>query len=164
MKSSLKRRDFILKTAKAGLAGCALMAGAGLYGKGFPYTRELSERPDPKRLNYCGYTCPEDCRMKAASIGNDIELKKQAYKDWRIEEKYGIAFEADNIFCFGCKVSEDKVGLVVQKCTVRNCAIERGYDCCIQCSQLASCDKEIWKTFPDFHRNMIGLQNEYNKA
>jgi hypothetical protein len=117
--------------------------------------------PDPKKLNYCGYTCPSDCKMKKATLANDISLKKEAYNDWRIEKKYGIAFDPDKIFCYGCKTSDHPLGLVVEKCTVRNCAIGKGYECCIQCDQLPGCDKEIWKTFPDFHKTVIEMQKKY---
>jgi hypothetical protein len=164
MNNSLKRREFILRTAKAGLAGCALMAGAKMFGAENLNLRKFTEKPNPKLLNYCGYTCPADCRLKKATLENDLELKKQAYKDWRIEEKYGIAFDPDKVTCYGCKVSDDKVAFVVEKCTVRNCAIDKGYDSCIQCNQLAACDKEIWKNFPDFHKMMIELQKQYNEA
>jgi hypothetical protein len=120
--------------------------------------------PDPKKLNYCGYTCPEDCPMKKATLENNVELKKDAYKNWRIEKKYGIPFDPDKIFCYGCKTEEKALGLVVEKCSVRNCAIEKGYDCCIECDLLAGCDKEIWKTFPDFHNAVIEMQKKYRAA
>lgn len=160
MKNSLKRREFILKSVMAGLSGCALLAGARLYGA--ENLKALADdKPDPKKLNYCGYTCAPDCKMKKATLENNIELKKEAYADWRVEKKYGIAFDPEKITCYGCKVSEDKVGLIAGKCTVRSCAIEKGYDCCIECDKLATCDKEIWETFPDFHKMMIEMQKKY---
>jgi len=160
MKNSIKRREFILKSCMAGISGCALLAGARLYGAENIKTFS-ADKPDPKKFNYCGYTCPPDCKMKKATIENNLELKKEAYKDWRIEEKYGIAFDPDKVSCYGCKVSDDKLGLVASKCSVRTCAIEKRYDCCIQCDGLAACDKEIWTTFPDFHKGMIELQKKY---
>ena len=158
----IKRRDFILKSCKAGMAGCALLYGARLYGAGNLKPATGMVKPDPKLLNYCGYTCASDCKMKKATLENNIALKKEAYQDWRIEKKYGIAFDPDKVFCYGCKgVQGNKVGLVVEKCSVRNCCIEKGYDCCIQCAELATCDKEIWKTFPDFHKMMLEMQKNY---
>ncbi len=163
MKTQLKRREFILKGCMAGVAGCALLSGARLYGMQNLNFASGDEKPDPKKLNYCGYTCPDGCKMKKASLENNPELKKEAYKEFRIQEKYGIEFDADKIFCYGCKTQDKPVGLVVEKCTVRNCAIAKGYDCCIQCEGLSACDKEIWKTFPDFHKSMIELQKKYNE-
>jgi len=159
MKTPLKRREFILKSCMAGLSGCALLAGARLYGA--ESLKISDDKPDPKKLNYCGYTCPPDCKMKKATLEKNVELLKEAYKDWRIEEKYGMAFDPEKVSCFGCKVSDDKVGLIAEKCTVRACAMEKGYDCCIQCDELAECNKEIWTTFPDFHKMMIDMQKKY---
>ena len=60
--------------------------------------------PDPKKINYCGYTCPEDCKFLVASVKNDLVLKKEAYEIWEMKERFGVVeFEADKIFCFGCK-------------------------------------------------------------
>lgn len=144
----------------AGLSGCALLAGANLYG--IDNLKLFSGvKPDPKKLNYCGYMCPPECKMKKATLENNTELKKEAYVEWRIEKKYGIAFDPDKVSCYGCKVEPDKVGLVAEKCAVRSCAIEKGYDCCIECDGLAACDKEVWQTFPGFHKTVIEMQKVY---
>jgi hypothetical protein len=161
MKNQLKRREFILKTCQAGMAGCALLYGSPLIAAGNLNAGSGDEKPDPKKLNYCGYICPPECKMKKATLENNTELKKEAYKEWRVEEKYGIAFDPEVIVCYGCKVEDEKVGLLVKKCSVRNCAIEKGYDCCIQCDQLTACDKELWKNFPDFHKMVIEMQKNF---
>jgi len=159
MKSNPTRRQFLSQTAKIGLACGALVCCPRFIS--FGSMKQDNTVPDPKMLNYCGYTCPDDCQMKKATLENDVELKKEAYKNWRIEEKYGIPFDPDEIFCYGCKAVDQPLGLVVEKCTVRNCAIVKGFDCCIECSELAACDKEIWKTFPDFHKAVIEMQKKY---
>jgi hypothetical protein len=162
MKPNQSRREFLVKSSKAGLA-CGVLACCPKllsYGAWLPE----GEIPDPKKLNYCGYTCPADCQMKVATDTNDIEKKKQAYIDWHFEDKYGIAFDPDKVVCYGCKTTEQNPGIGVEKCTVRNCAIERGYDCCIECPGLTACDKEIWKTYPDFHKAVIEMQKTYQKG
>jgi hypothetical protein len=116
---------------------------------------------NPKELNYCGYKCPEDCAFLKGSVENNIELKKQAYKDWKIEERFGIAFNADDIFCFGCKNTEKPEGVVLKNCTVRSCAMEKGIDCCIECADLTGCDKDLWTRFPDFKKMVIEMQQKY---
>jgi len=161
MKTELKRREFILKGCKAGIACCALLYGAKANALEGLRSFQRSDIPDPKKLNYCGYTCPADCKMKKATLENNTALKKEAYDDWRIEKKYGLSFDPEKIFCFGCKVPDKPLGLVVEKCTVRSCAIDKGYECCIQCDQLPVCDKEIWKTFPDFHKMVIEMQKKF---
>ncbi len=162
MKTSRSRREFLATSSRIGLIGGALVSCPKLFSLGKLMPED--EIPNPKKLNYCGHTCPADCAMKKATLENNIELKREAYKDWRIEKKYGLAFEPDKIFCYGCKASGKPLGLVVEKCSVRNCAIEKKYDCCIECRDLAACDKEIWKTFPDFHKTVIEMQNKYRAA
>jgi hypothetical protein len=161
MKTELKRREFILKGCQAGIACCALLHGARLNAAASFGKMRDDDIPDPKKLNYCGYTCPDECKMKKATLENDVALKQEAYTDWRIEKKYGIAFDPEKVFCYGCKTSGQPLGLVVEKCTVRNCAIAKSYDCCIQCDQLSACDKEIWETFPEFHKMVIEMQKKY---
>ena len=161
MKTEMKRRDFILKSCQAGIACCAMLYGAKMNTYGNATAVPGSDIPDPKKLNYCGYTCPADCKMKKATLEGNLALKEEAYKDWRIEQKYGMAFDPEKIFCHGCKTTGKPLGLVVEKCTVRACSIDKGYECCIQCDQLSMCDKEIWKTFPDFHKMVIEMQKKF---
>jgi len=164
MKTELKRREFLKKSCQAGIACCTLWYGAKLNILGNQFTVGGADIPDPKKLNYCGYTCTIDCKMKQATIENNVALKRKAYTDWRIEEEYGIAFDPDKIFCYGCKTEDKPLGLVVEKCSIRICAREKGYDCCIQCEKLSDCDKEIWNTFPDFHLTVIEMQRKYREA
>lgn len=164
MKTNLKRREFIRKSCQAGVACCALLSGSKVFAFGNLNTLHGDDLIDPKKLNYCGYTCPADCKMRKATLENNVDLKKEAFTEWRLEEKYGVAFDPEKIFCHGCKTSGKPLGYVVENCTVRSCAIEKGYDCCIQCDKLAGCDKEIWSTFPDFHKAMMELQKKYKEA
>jgi Protein of unknown function (DUF3795) len=162
MKTNESRREFLAKGSRMGLI-CGALAG---FPKLLPFGSLMREDEilNPKKLNYCGYACPPDCPMKKATLENNVELKKEAYKNWRIENKYGLAFDPDKIFCYGCKTPERSLGLVVEKCSVRNCAIENRYDCCIECPDLTACDKEIWITFPDFHKKVIEMQQKYREA
>ena len=53
---------------------------------------------DPKKLMYCGYTCPEECKFLIASVKNDKELRKEAYDLWKIKERFDIEFDPEKIF------------------------------------------------------------------
>lgn len=158
----IKRREFLKQTARAGVASCALLACSNLNAF-HVLDRILSgdEVPDPLKLNYCGYKCPEDCQFRMASEKNDVELKKEAYKNWAIKERFGVEFDAEKIFCFGCKNEEMPEGVVLKNCTVRKCAIEKGVDCCIECDELADCKRELWDRFPDFKLKVIEMQKTY---
>jgi hypothetical protein len=163
MKPELKRRDFLKRTCQAGIAGCALIYTSKLNGIS-KYFAPTNEKPDPKKLNYCGYSCSQDCAFLIATSENNTEKKKDAYNKWKIKEKYGIEFDQDKIFCWGCKTKEKPLGIVVSKCTVRNCAISKNYECCIECKELPGCKKELWDQFPDFKKIVIEMQKKYNSA
>ena len=160
MKTKFSRRNFLIKSSEFSIACCAFAICPKLSAMG-GFLLKDGEVPDPKKLNYCGYTCPPDCQMHKATLENDIDLKKEAYKLWRIEEKYGVEFDPEQVFCYGCKTSNKPLGIVVEKCPVRHCAIEKGYDCCIQCNELTDCELELWKAFPDFYKSVIEMQKKY---
>ena len=42
-----------------------------------------------------------------------------------------------------------KVGMA--ECVVRSCALANGMEACVQCKNLAACDKEYWKKWPDLY-------------
>jgi hypothetical protein len=56
------------------------------------------------------------------------------------------------------------VGIRLQKCDVRTCAIEKKLNACIECDELSSCGKDLYKKFPDFHQSVIKLQAVYKAA
>jgi hypothetical protein len=161
MSKNLKRREFLIRGSCAGLACCAFMMGA----KGLSFSHMLfpakDDPIDPNVLNYCGYQCPSDCKFLQASLKNDIELKKEAYKLWKIKEKYNVDFDPEVIFCYGCKNKEKPEGIVTSRCTVRKCAISKGFECCIECPELTGCNKELWSQFPDFKLQVIEMQKKY---
>ena len=164
MPKQIKRREFLIKGSCAGIAGCALLMSAKASPFGKLLTMAEDEPIDPKRLNYCGYTCPSDCKFLIASVKNDPELKKEAYTIWKIKEKYNIDFDPETIFCYGCKNTEKPEGVVLKNCTVRKCALSKGLNCCIECSELSGCTKELWSQFPDFRQYVIELQKKYQSA
>jgi len=152
------RRNF-LKSACALCIGCCAVGISRINAMGSDF--RFNEKPDPSKLNYCGYGCPPDCNFYIASVENDTVKKNAAYEQWHVKERYGADFEADKIFCFGCKNIEKEVGVILKGCQVRKCAIEKGYQCCIECNSLTKCDKDLWTRFPDFYKYVIELQNQY---
>jgi hypothetical protein len=159
MKNKLKRRDFVTKCIRAGATCCALVYGCPVLA-GEPGGKQ-DQKPDPASLTYCGFKCTPECILYKASVNNDSALKKKAYEEFNIKERYGVDFDADKIFCFGCKEKDKPSGVVITGCTVRKCSIEKGYECCIQCDGLTDCDKDLWKSFPQFKQKVIGMQKAY---
>lgn len=161
MKTSLKRRQFIKNSTYAGIGYCCLITETKLSAMSSFYNEKDDEIPDPKKLNYCGYVCPEDCPFLKATLENDVELKKEAYKLWQIKERFGVEFDPEKIFCYGCKAEGKPEGIVLNKCSVRACAISKGLDCCIECDNLTDCNEDLWKRFPEFKKAVIEMQKKY---
>jgi hypothetical protein len=159
MKKEFKRRDFISCCFKVGVTCCALSYGTALAAQ--DPAKKQDTKPDPKNFEYCGYKCPPECPLKKGTLENNIDIKKKAYSDFKFKEKYGIEFDAEKVFCYGCKVKDKPLSMPVNACTVCKCAIDKGYECCIQCDGLANCDKELWTTFPKFRETVIGMQKKY---
>ena len=163
MKSTLKRRDFLIKSCQAGITCCAIAYSTKVNGM-MSFLDPKDEKPDPEKLNYCGYKCTQDCKLLKATIDNNTDLKKEVYKEWKFKEKYGIDFEQDKIFCWGCKLKDKPLGISVSNCTVRKCAISKKFECCIECKELESCKKELWDNFPDFKKVVIEMQKKYQNT
>lgn len=156
MKRDFKRRDFINTCFKAGITCCTLASTINLSGN-----IRQDAKPDPKSLNYCGYKCPSDCPLLKGTLENNTELKKKGYEAFKFKEKYGIDFDPEKVFCYGCKIKDKPLSIPVKSCTVRSCAIAKGYECCIQCDGLTACDKELWKSFPTFKEQVIDMQKKF---
>jgi hypothetical protein len=162
MKTNFKRREFISKCMMASAACCAIAYCPAVAAQD-PATKQ-DVKPDPKNLEYCGYKCPDDCPLKKGTLENNLELKKKAYETFEFKKKFGIEFDAEKVFCYGCKTKDKPLSLTIKACTVRACVIEKGYDCCIQCNELAKCDKELWTRFPEFKETVIKMQKTYKEV
>jgi hypothetical protein len=149
----IDRRTFISTGATmCGLCVCAR----------FPFAAEVGDEPiNPKERCFCGYKCPEDCQFLNGTLKNDVELKKEAWKNWKIEERFGLEFDEEQAICYGCKELDKPEGIVLSRCTVRQCAREKELDCCIECDELTKCDKDLWTRFPTFKEQVIELQKKY---
>jgi hypothetical protein len=156
----IDRRVFLSTTAKAGvtLCGCWLCSPW----VGFAAEEGVSDQIITLEGRcFCGYRCPEDCTFLRGTLENDIELKKKAWQEWKIEERFGVVFDPEQAICHGCREMDRPKGIVLARCTVRNCAIERDEDCCIDCDELTTCDKDLWRRFPEFKKQVLEAQRRY---
>jgi hypothetical protein len=126
--------------------------------------KQQLKKADLKGLTFCGFKCTTQCTLYRATIENNPELKKKAYEEFKMKEKYNVDFDQDKIFCYGCKPNDKPLSINVNQCAVRKCAIGKNFDCCIECSGLAACDKELWKSFPQFKEKVIEMQKNYKSA
>jgi len=161
------RRRFLGECVKCGGAGCALLVlsriSPGLEGAA---ARQAQGSPavDLKKLAYCGIPqayCEQQCELYKATRENDVELKKLVYDKWGMEKKFGIAFEPDKIFCYTCKPGDRPLKVGMAECPVRRCPMANGLESCVQCRNLASCDKAFWKDWPAAFELARKLQARY---
>lgn len=158
--TTIDRRAFVSTSARVGASVCGLcmcsrlpvFAGAG-----------EDERIDLTRLDFCGYQCPSDCVFLQATLTDDDGLKRRAWKTWEIEARFGLEFDPEQAFCYGCKAFGKPRGLVQTRCTVRRCAIDRGLESCVDCDDLADCDRELWRRFPEFKQQVVEMQRRYRQ-
>jgi len=164
MESRQSRRRFLKQCAKFGGACCALLAwNRRLPAEESPEKkRDEGKKPiDLKQLSYCGIPCVQVCELYKATRENDVKTKRLVYEKWEMKKNYGIEFDPDKIFCYTCKPGEKPKKVGMDKCEVRNCAIAQGAESCIQCKNLAACDKEFWKTWPALYESSKKLQARY---
>jgi len=163
----LNRRSFIGQCAKCGGAGCALLA----WGRISPAQESAPAKPgpgakplDPKTLCYCGIPrayCEQQCELFKATRENDAALKKSVYERWEMKKKFGVDFDADKIFCYGCKPGDKPLKVGMAECPVRACPAANGLESCVQCLDLGSCDKSFWKEWPNAFELAKKLQARY---
>lgn len=159
--NDLDRRDFLVAGSRLGVALCGACLCPVFPAFGGSTETEPEKPLDPKKLNYCGYTCPGTCKFRLGTLEDDVELKKRAFEAWKIEERYGIAFDPETAVCWGCKAPDRAEGVVVANCDVRACARDKRLDSCIECSKLVGCDRDLWRRFPDFRSQVVEMRTRY---
>ncbi|MBP1769497.1 MAG: hypothetical protein H6P96_115 [Candidatus Aminicenantes bacterium] len=161
------RRSFLEQCAKCGGASCALLALSriSLAQESAPTPSGREEKPvDLAALAYCGIPqafCEKNCELFKATRENDVELKRAVYDKWEMKKKFGIEYEADKIFCYGCKPGDKPLKVGMAECPVRACPSANGLESCIQCLDLASCDKAFWRDWPSVLDLAKKLQARY---
>jgi hypothetical protein len=167
MNKTQSRRQFLLGCAKCGGAGCALLALSRIL----PAQENAATKPgqdkkplDLKALAYCGIPyafCERQCALFKATRDNDVKLKKAVYEQWEMKKKFGVEFDPDKIFCYGCKPGDKPLKVGMAECPVRACPISAGLESCVQCTSLATCDKAFWRDWPNAFTSALALQARY---
>ena len=88
--------------------------------------KKQGSKPDPKSLNYCGYKCTSEGELYKGTLENNTELKKKAYVDFKFREKYGVEFDPEKIFCFGCKINDKPLRLTLRHALSANVEFLKG--------------------------------------
>ena len=164
MKFAQDRRRFLKQCSQLGFSCFSLY----LWNKrllartpGNDETKQVQKAVDLKKRSYCGIACEDECELYKATRENDVELKKKVYEGWRWKEKFGFDFDPEKVFCYTCKPGDQALKPGMADCEVRQCAMANEIESCIQCSNLAACDKEFWKQWGDFYNHVKESQKQY---
>lgn len=165
MESKISRRNFLKQCGMFGGACCAyMMLSPKLSAQTESEENKGKEKKiiDLKQLAVCGYPCLKLCPLYPATIENNVEAKKAVYEQWEIKKNFGIEFDPDKIYCYGCRAFDKPDNLLgMSACDGRKCVKANEMQSCIQCKNLTSCDKEIWKKFPQLYESTKKLQEIY---
>ncbi len=89
-------------------------------------------------IGYCGLDCKK-CEAYIATINDDNELRRKIAKLW--SELNNVEITPEMINCEGCRIDGVKTPLCDSMCFIRQCALEREYETCADCSKLEECEK-----------------------
>jgi hypothetical protein len=99
---------------------------------------------DFSRIAYCCIDC-DTCSLYKATLNNDLEAKKKIAEEWGDAKKQ--EFKIEDFYCYGCKDKRSH-GIPGEDCTVRDCAVRKGFATCAQCSLFEDCEEKLWRNFP----------------
>ena len=89
----------------------------------------------------CGLLCSE-CPAFIATKDNDRALIERTATEW--SSRYGVDVRPEHVWCEGCMTENGrKCRYCEAGCTVRACAVEKGFFSCSQCECLENCEKKL---------------------
>jgi hypothetical protein len=154
MEAIQSRRRFLNHCLQFGGACCALMAwNRNLPAQESPEKKQVqAQKPiDFSKLSYCGIPCVQVCELYKATLENDVKMKKVLYERQEMKKKFGLEFDPEKVFCYTCKPGDKPKKVGMDSCVIRICAMANGMESCVQCQNLAACDKEYWKKWPGLY-------------
>jgi hypothetical protein len=82
--------------------------------------------------SYCGFNCYH-CDSYIATKNNDIKLKEKVAQRWY--KKFDKQFRVEDVYCYGCKSSDERLAYCANFCKLRKCAIDMKVISCAYCSK-----------------------------
>ncbi len=103
-------------------------------------------------IAFCGLECTK-CPAYISKRDDNQELREKTAKEW---SSGGFQIEPDQVNCNGCH-SDGELLKFCAECNVRNCAIEKEYDTCADCSEYPCSDKleTLWNNLNITHAKAI---------
>lgn len=89
-------------------------------------------------IAYCGLDC-ETCEARIATLNDNRTLREKVAKEW--SELNGVEITPEMINCLGCRVEGVKTPYCESICPIRQCALEKGVETCMDCAEIKTCEK-----------------------
>jgi hypothetical protein len=156
MSTENNRREFL----KQGVAiGTSLAIGgiclAGCCSKRCLKSESAAESDiDFSRIAYCCINC-DKCPLYEATLKSDDEAKKKIAAEWGDDKRED--FKLEEFYCYGCK-DKRSCGVPGRDCTVRICAVKKGFATCAHCESFEVCDNKFWRDFPQMRDEVRSLK------
>ena len=83
-----------------------------------------------RNITMCGYRC-DLCKALASNIRKKDE-RQVLSEMWK--KYYDLDIPAEQIYCDGCRCSEENARRIDDDCPVRKCVMEKQLDSCGECS------------------------------
>ena len=140
MNSECSRRCFLMRGA--GVAAGVALGGVVLGGCNKQSESRVTVKGTGEMIAYCGLNCVT-CQIYLATRETDPKKQRQMREQIVIAiRKYlGEGKRVEDITdCDGCKAQGGRLYSNCQKCQIRKCAREKGFENCAYCSEYA-CEK-----------------------
>lgn len=148
------RREFL----KQGIAKGASLAIGSICLVGCRSERRIKSIADSdidfSRIAYCCFNC-DKCPLYEATLRNDNEAKKKIAAEWGDDKRED--FRLEEFYCYGCK-DKRSCGVAGRECTIRVCAVKKGFATCAHCESFEDCDNKFWRDFPEMREVVRGLK------
>jgi hypothetical protein len=126
----------------AGVAAGMALVGVGLGGCNKQFESRVTVKGTGEMIAYCGLNCVT-CQIYLATRETDLKKQRQMREQIVIAIKKYLGEEKrveDITDCDGCKAEGGRLYSNCQKCRIRKCASEKGFENCAYCSEYA-CEK-----------------------
>lgn len=85
-------------------------------------------------IAFCGLDC-STCEEFLATKENNLENLQNIAKRWSDVEEINFEVTVEDVRCDGCRADKRKSFHCTEKCRIRKCCLEKGFESCIECEK-----------------------------
>ena len=117
-------------------------------------------------ISFCGLNC-YGCTVYLITREPNLSKKNEMISEIirEIKKHYNVKYKFEDINgCDGCKTANGILFSGCSNCKIRNCAIEKGIDCCAYCADYP-CENlgEMFKLDPSAKERLERIRSDFEK-